>query len=284
MTTTSVSGTDARTAADRPPVRAVIPPEVRSSMPARVLRSTRVWLVLLAAVGLWQVAVTVLDVPKYVVPAPSAVIDELRAKPDLYLSALWTTGTEAVLGFLAAVVVGVVLGVVFSRFPLVEELVYPFLNIIRVTPTVAIAPLLTIWFGRGLVPVVIAAFLIAFFPVLVQVVLGVSSVDRQLVDVLRIANASELSILRKVQVPNTLPYLFSSFRVAAPGAVVGALLGEFLGASSGLGYLITVASGQLNTAAVFLLAVLSCVLGIALFQVCVWAEKRFIRWHPSVRL
>jgi len=282
--TPSVSEGGVPQSADRPAARAVIPPELRSSVPVRALRATRVWLVLLAAVGLWQLAVAALDVPEYIFPAPTEIVDELLAKPDLYLSALWTTTTEAVLGFLAAVVVGVVLGVLFSRFPLVEELVYPFLNIIRVTPTVAIAPLLTIWFGRGLVPVVIAAFLIAIFPVLVQVVLGVSSVDRQLVDVLRIANASELSILRKVQVPSTMPYLFSSFRVAAPGAVVGALLGEFLGASSGLGYLITVASGQLNTAAVFLLAALSCVLGITLFQICVWAEKRLIRWHPSVRL
>jgi ABC-type nitrate/sulfonate/bicarbonate transport system permease component len=269
---------------DRSPVRAVIPPELRPSVPMRALRATRVWLVLLAAVALWEAVVAVFDVPAYLFPAPSAIADELLEKPDLYLSALWTTTVESLLGFAAAIVVGVVLGVLFARSPLVEELVYPFLNIVRVTPTVAIAPLLTIWFGRGLVPVVIAAFLIALFPVLVQVVLGVASADRQLIDVLRIANASDLSILRKVQIPNAMPYLFSSFRVAAPGAVVGALLGEFLGASSGLGYLITVASGQLNTAAVFLLAALTCVLGIALFQVCVVVEKRLIHWHPSVRL
>ncbi len=101
---------------------------------------------------------------------------------------------------------------------------------------------------------------------------------------MRISNASELAILTKIQLPNALPYLFSSFRVAAPGAVVGALLGEFLGASSGLGYLITVASGQLNTAAVFLLAALSCVLGIVIFNLCVFAEKRLVKWHPAVEL
>ncbi|SDG26827.1 ABC transporter permease [Klenkia brasiliensis] len=268
----------------RSTVRAVIPPDVLPPWPLRALRATRVWLVLVASVGVWELAVAVLDVPNYLVPAPSAVVRELLVKPELYLGALGSTALAAVLGFAAAVVVGVVLGVLFARSPLVEELVYPFLNIVRVTPTVAIAPLLTIWFGRGLVPVVVAAFLIAFFPVLVQVVLGVASADRQLVDVLRIANASELSVLRKVQIPNAMPYLFSSFRVAAPGAVVGALLGEFLGASTGLGYLITVASGQLNTSAVFLLAGLSCVLGIALFQVCVLLERRLVRWHPSVRL
>lgn len=269
---------------ERSAVQAVVPPEIRAALPARLLKATRVWLVLLAAVAVWEAAVAVFDVPTYLFPAPSQVVEELAAKPDLYLTALRTTTVEAVLGFAAAVLVGVLLGVLFARSPLVEELVYPFLNIARVTPTVAIAPLLTIWFGRGMVPVVVAAFLIALFPVLVQVVLGVNSADRQLIDVLRIANASELSILRKVQIPNAMPYLFSSFRVAAPGAVVGALLGEFLGASSGLGYLITVASGQLNTSAVFLLAALSCVLGIAMFQVCVLLERRFVRWHPSVRL
>lgn len=267
-----------------PAMQAVVPEERRRPLALRVLVATRVWLVLAAAVGVWEGAVAAFDIPTYLFPAPTAIVRELMAKQDLYLDALWITTVESIIGFLAAVVVGVVLGVLFARSPVVEELVYPFLNIVRVTPTVAIAPLLTIWFGRGVVPVIIAAFLIAFFPILVQVVLGISSVDRQLVDVLRIANASELMIMRKVQLPNTMPYLFSSFRVAAPGAVVGALLGEFLGASSGLGYLITVASGQLNTAAVFLLAALSCFLGIALFQICVVIERRVVRWHPSVRL
>jgi len=266
------------------PVTAVILPEAGSSIAGRVFRATRVWLVLAAVVAVWELIVRAFDVPKYLFPAPSAIVAELRAKPDLYLGATWTTTVEAFAGFAAAVAIGVVFAVLISRSALFEEMIYPFLNIIRVTPTVAIAPLLTIWLGRGMLPVVVASFLIAFFPIIVQTSLGLKSVDRGLIDLMRISNANELQILSKIQVPNALPYLFSSFRVAAPGAVVGALLGGFLGASSGLGYLITVASGQLNTAAVFLLAALSCVLGIVIFNVCVFAEKRLVKWHPAVQL
>ncbi len=169
-------------ATTKTPVKAVIPPDHRSAPAMKIFRATRVWLVLAAAAVIWEVAVTAFDVPKYLFPAPSAIIAELQAKPDLYLGATLTTTIEAFLGFVAAVVIGVIFAVLIARAPLFEELVFPFLNIIRVTPTVAIAPLLTIWFGRGMVPVVIASFLIAFFPIIVQTVLGLKSVDRGLID------------------------------------------------------------------------------------------------------
>ncbi|GLZ54318.1 ABC transporter permease [Actinomycetospora sp. NBRC 106378] len=250
----------------------------------RVLRSTRVWLVLLAGVVVWQIAVTVLDLPNYILPSPVRVVTEFANRPLLYLQATLVTTWESLVGFGAAVVLGVVLGVLIARSRLTEELLYPYLNVLRVTPTVAIAPLLTIWFGRGFLPIVVVSFLIAFFPIIVQTVLGLNSADRGLVDVLRIANAGELQILRKIRLPNALPYIFASFRISAPGAVIGTLVGEFMSGSQGLGFLITTASGQLNTSSVFVLVVLSSLLGIAMFQVCVLVERRVVRWHPSVSL
>jgi NitT/TauT family transport system permease protein len=263
---------------------AVVPPELRPSMLLRVLRSTRVWLVLLAGVVVWQIAVTVLDLPNYILPSPVRVVTEFANRPLLYLQATLVTTWESLVGFGAAVVLGVVLGVLIARSRLTEELLYPYLNVLRVTPTVAIAPLLTIWFGRGFLPIVVVSFLIAFFPIIVQTVLGLNSADRGLVDVLRIANAGELQILRKIRLPNALPYIFASFRISAPGAVIGTLVGEFMSGSQGLGFLITTASGQLNTSSVFVLVVLSSLLGIAMFQVCVLVERRVVRWHPSVSL
>jgi NitT/TauT family transport system permease protein len=263
--------------------KAVIPPDLNDSPLFRVFKAVRVWLVLLAAVGIWQLISVALDVPKYLLPSPAAIIDEFTSDPEQYLIALWDTTVLSLYGFGAAVVVGVTLAVFMARSALFEELIYPFLNIIRVMPTVAIAPLLVIWCGRGDLPVVICSFLIAVFPIIVEMTLGLTSVDKDLVDLMRICNATELTILRKIRIPNSMPYLFSSFRVAAPGAVVGALLGEFLGASKGLGYLITVSNGQLNTAAVFLLALLSCLLGIVMFNACVLAEHRFVKWHHAVR-
>lgn len=268
----------------RPSVTAVIPPDTGSSPVLRALRASRVWLVLLAGMVVWQLAVVLFDVPTYILPSPLRVIEEFFRRPEMYLQALWVSAWESVVGFVVAAVAGVTLGVLIARSALTEQLLYPYLNILRVTPTVAIAPLLTIWFGRGYLPIIVISFLIAFFPIIVQTVLGLNSADKGLIDVLRIANAGELAILRKVRLPNALPYIFSSFRISAPGAVIGVLVGEFMSGSEGLGFLITSASGQLNTRSVFVLVVLSSLLGIALFNVCVLIERRVVKWHPAVRV
>lgn len=265
------------------PVRAVIPPAAHSGVLMRAVRAVRAWVVLLVAVLIWEAVVRVLEIPKYELPAPSSMITEFRDHLPLFLNGLWATTRMSLYGLAAAIVIGVVLGVAMGRSALFEELVFPFLNIIRVMPTVAIAPLLIIWFGRNGVPIVICSCLIAVFPVIVDVAHGLTSVDEDLVNMMKLANASEFSILTRVRIPNALPYLFSSFRVAAPGAVVGALLGEYIGSREGLGYLITVYSAQLNTAAVFVLALLSCLVGLVFFNACVWLEKVVVPWKTVVR-
>jgi len=265
------------------PVRAVIPPAARSGIAVRLFKMTRSWLVLGLAVVLWQVVVEAFDIPLYILPAPTEMIASFVDNAGLFIDGLIATTVMALGGFGVAVVVGVALAVLMARSALFEELIYPFLNVIRVMPTVAIAPLLIIWFGRNAIPIIICSFLIAVFPILVDVAHGLMSVDEDLVSVMKLANASELSILLQVRIPNALPYLFSSFRVAAPGAVVGALLGEYIGSREGLGYLITVYSAQLNTAAVFVLALLSCLVGIVFFNVCVWLERVVVPWKTVVR-
>ncbi|MBT0768510.1 ABC transporter permease [Kineosporia sp. J2-2] len=264
-------------------VRAVIPPQSRAGALFTAFRATRAWMVLAVAVLVWEGAVRALDTPKYVLPAPTAMVEQFGNHHELFLNGLWATTRMSLYGLAAAVVIGVVLGVAMGRSALFEEIAFPFLNIIRVMPTVAIAPLLIIWFGRGGVPIVICSCLIAVFPIIVDVAHGLTSVDEDLVNMMKLANASEFSILARVRIPNSLPYLFSSFRVAAPGAVVGALLGEYIGSREGLGYLITVYSAQLNTAAVFVLALLSCLVGLVFFNVCVWLEKIVVPWKTVVR-
>jgi NitT/TauT family transport system permease protein len=264
-------------------ITAVIPPPERAGWFLSAFRLSRAWLVLLLAVAVWELLIKLLDVPKYILPAPSAIVGEFATQPALFLQGMWATTLMSLLGFAAAVAIGVTTAVPIARSALFEELAYPFLNIIRVMPTVAIAPLLIIWFGRGAIPIVICSFLIAVFPIIVDVAHGLTSVDEDLINMMRLANASELSILTRIRIPNALPYLFSSFRIAAPGAVVGTLLGEFIGSRTGLGYLITVYSAQLNTAAVFLLALLSCLVGVIFFNVCVWAERIVVPWRAVVR-
>jgi len=264
-------------------VRAVIPPAERAGVALRAFRMSRAWLLLGLAVLVWEAAVRVLDTPKYILPAPSAMVEAFGENRSLFLEGMGATTLMSVYGFAIAVVVGVAIAVLMARSALFEELVYPFLNIVRVMPTIAIAPLLIIWFGRGAVPIVICSFLIAVFPIIVDVAHGLTSVDEDLVNVTKLANASELAILARIRIPNALPYLFSSFRVAAPGAVIGTLLGEYIGSREGLGYLITVYSAQLNTAAVFVLALLSCLVGVVFFNLCVWAERFAVPWKTVVR-
>jgi NitT/TauT family transport system permease protein len=274
--------TEARQAARE--LRVTVPDDPRVPPALRVLRALRVWLVLLVTLGCWQLATKLFDIPTYLLPAPSLVVDELVEKPELYLEALRVTAIESVSGFLIAALAGFLFGILIARSPLTEELLYPYLNMIRVTPIVAIAPLLTIWLGHGMAPNVVVAAMIAFFPVVVGTVLGLKSVDPDLISLMRILNASELTELRKIRLPNSLPHLFSAFRVSAPMAVIGALVGEFVGGSSGLGYLLVTAQGQLNTSAVFLLVLISGLLGIVVFNVVILVERRVVRWHPSVRL
>jgi NitT/TauT family transport system permease protein len=197
------------------------------------------------------------------------------------MSAFGVTALSATIGFAIAAGVGFVLAVMIARFALMEEFLYPYLNIIRVTPTIAVAPLLVIWFGEGLVPVVVVTALIAFFPIVAMLVLGLRSVDPDLLNLMRIYSADEVTVLRTIRIPNALPHLFSAFRVSAPLAVVGALVGEFVGYSQGLGFLLITARARLDTAMVFATVVLSAVLGILAFAAVVALERRFIRWHSS---
>jgi NitT/TauT family transport system permease protein len=263
---------------------AVVPPERRRSLGMRTFRRTRVLIVLAVTVLIWEIATRALDIPVYLLPAPELLVADVVEKPGVVLDAFVATSVAAVIGFLIAAALGIGLGIVIARWFLMEELLYPYLNIIRVTPIIAIAPLLTIWFGHGRTPVVIVAVIIAFFPIVVGTVLGLKSVDPDLINLMRTLSASERAILRKIRLPHAMPYIFSAFRISAPLAVIGTLVAEFVGGSSGLGYLLITARGRIDTSMVFLMVVLSALLGIAFFQVVVAIERRVIRWHPSVVL
>jgi NitT/TauT family transport system permease protein len=265
-------------------VRAVVPPDEQPSILSTAFRKLRLWLLLLATVVAWELYTQFVDVPSYLLPRPEQIINEFIEKPDVVLNAFAITTIEAGLGFTVAAILGLILAILIARSALLEEFLYPYLNIIRVTPVIAIAPLLTIWFGHGITPMIIVSTLIAFFPIVVATALGLRSVDADLISLMRTLNASETHILRKIRLPNALPYLFAAFRISAPLAVIGALVGEFVGASAGLGYLLVTARGRIDTSMVFLMVALSAMLGIMAFAAVVAIERRFIRWHQSVQL
>ena len=264
--------------------KAVIPPEQTRSLASRVFRRVRVIVLLLLTVGLWQALSRGLDVPPYLLPAPDLIIADFLDKPQLALNGFKETALEATVGFLIAAALGIGLGIVIARWVVMEDMLYPYLNIIRVTPVIAIAPLLTIWFGHNSTPVIIVVTLIAFFPIVVGTVLGLKSVDPDLINLMRTLSASDRAMLLKIRLPHAMPYIFSAFRISAPLAVIGALVGEIFGAAQGLGYLLIRARSTIDTSQVFLMVVLSAILGIVFFSIVVAVERRVIKWHPSVVL
>ena len=263
---------------------AVIPPDQQTSFFRELGKKSLILVVLIGTIGIWEVWVRFRDIPNYLFPRPSTVVDRFVAKPGIMMEAFLVTFWEALVGFTLAAVVGIVLAVFIARSAFIERLLYPYLNIIRVTPVIAIAPLLTIWFGHGTLPQALIAALIAFFPIVVTTVLGLKSVDPELVSMMRLLNATEMKELWKIRLPNALPFIFSSFRISGPLAVVGALVGEFVGGARGLGWLLITARGRLDTSTVFLMVVLAVILGIVSFTIVVAFEKRFVKWHPSVVL
>ena len=236
-------------------------------------------LVLLLAV--WEGAVDYFQVPSYLLAAPSAVWAVFIKDPGYILRNTAATGVSAVIGFFLALSIGGVLAVLITYSRTLERAVYPYLIITKVVPIVAVAPVLAIWFGFGIAPRIVVAFLIAFFPIVVNLVLGLRSPDRGMLMLMRSMNARERDTFRKVRLPYALPLLFAACRIAAPTTVIGAIVAEFVGADSGLGYVILFAKGYLETDLIFLAVVASGLLGIAMFGAVVLVESRFLYWHES---
>lgn len=265
--------------------RAVVPVgRERPPLVDRVVRRLRVSAVLLLTVAAWAIVTHVFEIKRFILPSPQLVVERFFEAPTYVIENFLVTLAGAGAGFTIAAVLGVVLAILLSRWALLEELIYPYLNIIRVTPSIAIAPLLVIWFGHSPLPTIIVATIISFFPIVVTTALGLKSVDPELLSLMATLNASEKAIFQKIRWPNSLPYLFASFRISAPLAVIGALVGEFAGGTAGMGNVLITAKSNLDTPMSFLMIVLSGFLGILFYGIVVLIEPRVIRWHPSVQL
>ena len=237
------------------------------------------------AVVLWEVLVRLFGVPTFILPAPTQVLWEAAARHRLYLYHSWVTLYETLAGFLLAAVVGVIMavGVVYSRFLL--NATYPLIVALQIVPKVAIAPLLLIWAGYGVTSKVLLALLVAFFPIVVNMVTGLWAVEPELLELCRILHSGRWQELYKVRLPNALPYLFSGLKVASTLAVIGAVIGEFVGGNEGLGYLIIIANTELRTPMAFASLVGLSILGLGLFGALAVAERLLMPWerraHPE---
>ncbi len=240
-------------------------------------------IIILFALALWQLLVTTLEVPKWLLPSPWRIAEELVNRRELLAEHAWVTLKEVLLGFVVALFVGVLLamGIGYSR--VVERSVYPFVIASQTIPIIAIAPLLLIWVGPEMTSKVIVVALISFFPIVVNMVDGMKSVDVETINMMSTLGAKRWQTFVKVQIPTSLPYLFSGTKVAIVVSVIGAVVGEWVGARAGLGHLMRISGPEFLTARVFAAIVLLSLMGIVLFIGVAALEKSLLPWHRTER-
>ena len=234
---------------------------------------------ILGTLVLWEILTRLSQIPGFILPAPSAIFVEAVTRYPLYLYNSWITFYEMVAGFLLAALVGVFLAVVIVYSRIMRNMIYPQIVVLQIVPKVAIAPLLLIWAGYGITSKVLLALLIAFFPIVVNMVTGLAEIEEELLDLCRILQSGRWQEFSKVRLPNALPYLFSSLKVASTLSVIGAVIGEFVGGAEGLGHLIIIANTELRTSMAFVALFCLSILGLLLYGLVVLAERMFMPWE-----
>jgi NitT/TauT family transport system permease protein len=239
-------------------------------------------LALAAAVTvLWELAIRLFRVPTFVLPAPSAVIRSLIENWAQLASATQSTALEILLGFVLAAITGIAIALVIVRFDRFGRALYPLIVLFQNVPKVALAPIFILWFGFDLAPKVLLIVVIAFFPVAIDMLVGLQSVEPSFVALMQSVGASRSKILLDVRIPHSLPHLMAGLKVAITFSVIGAIVGEFAGASRGLGYMIQFASTQLDTPLIFAALLVVSVLGLAFYYVVELAERLLVPWAPK---
>lgn len=233
---------------------------------------------LAAVVAAWEAAARLGAVEDYLLPAPSEVGRALVTDRELLFPDAWVTAQEVLLGFAIAVVLGLGLAVLLHLSTVVRQAVYPLVVASQAVPVIVIAPILVIWFGFGMAPKLIVIALICFFPIVVNTFDGLQSVDRDQVKMLQTLNASRSDVFRYLELPASLPYLFSGAKIAVAVAVIGAVFGELVGSDAGLGHAIQIGTAQLLTARVFAAVLILSVMAIGLFALVAALERWAVPW------
>jgi NitT/TauT family transport system permease protein len=240
-------------------------------------------LVLLATLVLWEAGTRFFAIPAYILPPPSQIVAVMHEKMPLLLRHGWVSTTEIVLGFLLSVAVGIPLALATFLWPAFARSVYPLLVSSQAVPKMAVAPLFIVWFGFGLMPKVFIAFLIAFFPIVINTVVGLAGIEPEKILLARSMGLSGTATFFKIRLPNALPSIFGGLKIAITLAVVGAVVGEFVGGEAGLGFLLMSANGSMDTPLLFAGLVGLTLIGIVLFLLIEVAERFAIPWHTSAR-
>lgn len=243
-------------------------------------------LVFVVFVALWQGLCRALDIPKFLMPAPTDVVSAWIENYENLTGALISTFVSALIGFGLAIVVGMSVALLMSQSKMIERSLFPYAVLLQTIPIVAIAPLIVIWFGAGMPAVVAIAFLISLFPIITNTTAGLTATDHNLVAMFELYNANWWQRMAKLKFPYALPYIMTGLRISSGLAVIGAIVGEFIagigGMRGGIGYVITYAAARIQMPYLFAAAFTSSLLGIVIFILVSMVSARFLRhWHES---
>lgn len=228
--------------------------------------------------GFIELLARAFHVAPVVLRAPSAVVLEIVQNPQLYAENTWTTLYEVIIGFALSAALGIAVAIVIVYSPLLQDMLYPIVLLLQIVPKVAVAPLLVVFLGFGVVPKIITAVLIAFFPVVINTAVGLRVADREMLDLVRVLNGSRFQEFTRVRIPNALPFIFSGLKLAITFSVIGAIIGEFVGANKGLGYLVILANSQLKTEMSYAAIAILSVLGLVTYGAISLVERITVPW------
>lgn len=231
----------------------------------------------------WQLTVMIFKIKIFIMPTPINVLEALL-NPDTIAQKSWwihiaATTQEIVLSFIFTAVLGFIIAVIIAWSKVLNKIITPIIVLFNSLPKIAMAPLFLIWFGYGLVPNIIVAFMVAFFPVVINTTTGLQEVEDDLLDLVRYLNASKIQIFIKVRIPNSLPYVFAGLKISATMCVVGSIVGEFIASDKGLGYLLRDAQAFIDTPTMFACLILLSIIGMAFFGVIGYLEKISMPWN-----
>jgi NitT/TauT family transport system permease protein len=239
-------------------------------------------LVTIGLIAAWEFGVDFFKVPSFLFPPPSMIITAGIENASLLLRESWVTTVEIVLGYILSVVIGIPLALGIFHWPVFSRSIYPLMISTQAMPKVAIAPLFVVWFGFGLLPKVLIAFLIAFFPIVINTVMGLSAIEHEKIFLARSMGLSGFDTFRLIRFPHALPSIFAGLKISITLAVVGAVVGEFVGGDSGLGYQLMIANGSMNTPLLFAGVLALTVLGLILFALIEMLERIAMPYRDQV--
>lgn len=259
------------------------PRRLTAKVRRRVLAAGPPVLAILIVLVAWQLVVQLRHVKVYILPTPLQVAQAMWDQAHVLLPNTWTTLQEILVGFGLSIAVGIPLAVLIVSFKPAERGLYPLLVSSQVIPKVALAPLFLVWFGVGLLSKVIMVFLIAFFPIVIDTAIGLKSIEIEKLYLARSMGASSLQTLLRFRIPQALPNMFGGLKLAVTLSVIGAIVGEFVGAGSGLGYIIENSDANLDTVTMFAAIAYLTILGMLLFLIVDVIERMALPWHVSRR-